>query len=282
METVSSIMTTDPITFSIPGTVSNAVNVLIKNKITGMPVIDSSGNYSGVITRRDIFSRPEETQASMITRQQRTVFQDTPIDEAARLMILERRRHMVVLDGNKHVCGILTPHDFLRTIEKDYGSVLVKEVMDSIAFPIWEKIPLPVIYKTMKMTGIFTYPVVDSSGNFKGLVTDRDFFDRIEIGLVRSENSQMLSEDDPWSWEGVRNVVSYFIEKNMIKIPDETVESITIHNPVVAHLNEKLQFAARRMRDGNYNQLPVISGRNGLEGILLDIDILSVFSKKHV
>ena len=278
METVSSIMTTDPVTFKIPGTVSDAVNVLIKNQITGMPVVDASGRYAGVITRRDIFSKPEETQASMITRTQRPVELDTSLEEAAILMLQERRRHVVVVDSEKRVCGILTPHDFLRTVERDYGSVQVKDVMKSMAFPVWEGTPLPVIYMCMKMTGIFTYPVVDAQGNFRGLITDRDLFDRIQIGTERTDNSQTLSEDDPWSWEGVRNVVSYFIEKNKITIPEETLESITIHNPVVAHKNEKLQMAARRMRDGNYNQLPVVSGRNGLEGILLDIDLLSVFT----
>ncbi len=89
-----------------------------------------------------------------------------------------------------------------------------------------------------------------------------------------------MSEDDPWSWDSVRNVVSYFIERNHLKIPEDPAESIAIRKPVVANLNERLALVARKMRDGNFNQLPVTSSVNGLEGILTDLDILSVFMKE--
>ncbi|MHB1663156.1 MAG: CBS domain-containing protein, partial [Thermoplasmataceae archaeon] len=59
-------MTENPIEFKVPGTLSDAVDTLIKNKITGMPVVDSTGRFAGVITRRDIFNNPNETQAAMV------------------------------------------------------------------------------------------------------------------------------------------------------------------------------------------------------------------------
>lgn len=277
METVDSIMTVDPVTFKIPSTVSDLVANLIKYKITGMPVVDSNGRYAGIVTRRDVFAKPEETQAALLVRKQTPVERNTSIMDAARLMAKERRRHLAVIDDDNKVVGILTPQDFLKIVEREYGSILVRNVMKNISFPIWEMTPLPVVYRSMRMTGIFTYPITDSQGNFRGLVTDRDLFDKVQVGTIRSDSSQTLDEDDPWSWDGVRNVVSYFIEKNHLKIPEEPVKSITIYNPVIANANEKLSLAARRMRDGNFNQLPVTSNRNGLEGILLDLDIMSVF-----
>jgi CBS domain-containing protein len=277
METVDSIMTVDPVTFKIPSNVADLVANLVKYKITGMPVVDGNGRYAGIVTRRDVFARPEETQAALLVRKQTPVNRNTSIMEAARLMAKERRRHLAVIDEDGKVVGILTPQDFLKIVEREYGSILVKNVMKNISFPIWEMTPLPVVYRSMRMTGIFTYPITDSQGNFRGLVTDRDLFDKVQVGTIRSDSSQTLDEDDPWSWDGVRNVVSYFIEKNHLKIPEEPVKSITIYNPVIANANEKLSLAARRMRDGNFNQLPVTSNRNGLEGILLDLDIMSVF-----
>ncbi|MCL4346106.1 MAG: CBS domain-containing protein [Candidatus Thermoplasmatota archaeon] len=277
MDTVDSIMTVDPITFKIPSTVTDLVVNLIKYKITGLPVVDGNGRYAGIVTRRDVFAKPEETQAALIVRKQTPVNVDTPVIDAARLMAKERRRHLAVTDSEGKVVGILTPQDFLKIVEREYGSILVKNVMKNISFPIWEMTPLPVVYRSMRMTGIFTYPITDSQGNFKGLVTDRDLFDKVQVGTIRSDSSQTLDEDDPWSWDGVRNVVSYFIEKNHLKIPEEPVKTITIYNPVIANANERLSLAARRMRDGNFNQLPVTSNRNGLEGILLDLDVMSVF-----
>ena len=129
------------------------------------------------------------------------------------------------------------------------------------------------------MSGIFTYPVVDGHGDFKGLLTDRDLFDRIDVSTVRIDDVETVSDEDPWSWDSVRNVVSYFIEHNHLKIPDDPAESITIRNPVVANYNERLAPVARKMRNGNFNQLPVTSSVKGLEGILTDLDIMSVFLK---
>ncbi|MCL5787958.1 MAG: CBS domain-containing protein [Candidatus Thermoplasmatota archaeon] len=280
MESVQSIMTPDPVIFSLPSTVAQAVSVLIKNNITGMPVVNSSGKYVGIISRRDVFANPEETQATRITRSEPSIRDDTEIREAAILMVKEKRRHAAIVNSRDEVIGILTPQDFLKTIEKTYGNILVKEVMKSLAFPIWEKTPLPVVYRSMKLTGIFTYPVTDSHGNFKGLITDRDLFDKIDVSTVRVDDVETVSDDDPWSWDSVRNVVSYFIEKNHLKIPEDPAESIAIGKPVVANLNERLALVARKMRDGNFNQLPVTSSVNGLEGILTDLDILAVFLKE--
>ena len=68
MNSVSSIMTPDPITFKVPSTVAQVVSELIRSNITGMPVVDSSNRYVGIISRRDVFAHPEETQASRIVR----------------------------------------------------------------------------------------------------------------------------------------------------------------------------------------------------------------------
>ena len=51
---VKDIMTETPIIFKVPGTLSEAVDALVRNNITGMPVADSSGIFAGVITRRDV------------------------------------------------------------------------------------------------------------------------------------------------------------------------------------------------------------------------------------
>ncbi len=280
MESISSIMTPDPITFKVPSTVSLVVSELIKNNITGMPVVDSSGKYAGIISRRDVFAKPDETQASRIVRNEPFINEDTGIEDAAMLMLRERRRHAAIVNKDRKVIGIVTPQDFLRIVERDYGGRLVRDVMNTRIFPLWEKTPLPLVYKAMRMSGMFTYPVTDSRGNFKGLLTDRDLFDRIDVSTVKISDVETISHDDPWSWDSVRNVVTYFIEKNHLKIPEEPAEVITIKNPTIANSNEKLKTVARRMRDGNFNQLPVITSLKELEGLLFDLDILSVFRGK--
>ena len=52
---VGEIMTKNPITVPFNYTVEEAAEILLEKKISGMPVVDSSGNVVGTITQTDIF-----------------------------------------------------------------------------------------------------------------------------------------------------------------------------------------------------------------------------------
>jgi acetoin utilization protein AcuB len=52
---VKQIMTDDPITVPIDYTVEEAAEILLKNKISGAPVVDKEGKVVGIITKADIF-----------------------------------------------------------------------------------------------------------------------------------------------------------------------------------------------------------------------------------
>lgn len=52
---IEEIMTRDPITVPFDFTVEEAAETLLKNKISGMPVIDHEGKVVGTITQTDIF-----------------------------------------------------------------------------------------------------------------------------------------------------------------------------------------------------------------------------------
>lgn len=49
------IMTPDPITVSLEATISEAAQIMLANKISGLPVRDGSGDVVGIITESDIF-----------------------------------------------------------------------------------------------------------------------------------------------------------------------------------------------------------------------------------
>ena len=52
---IRDIMTKDPITIPVDHTVEEAAQVLLKNKISGAPVVDHKGRVVGIITRDDVF-----------------------------------------------------------------------------------------------------------------------------------------------------------------------------------------------------------------------------------
>ncbi|MCL4307094.1 MAG: CBS domain-containing protein [Candidatus Thermoplasmatota archaeon] len=276
--TAADIMTRNPITYQVPSTVGEVIKVLIKNNITGLPLVDQSGKYAGVISRRDIFENPDENQTAMVMRRAKTVSPDTTVEEAAREMIRQFRRHLAVVDDSGNVVGILTPQNFLRLVRERYGKLKVKEIERSLAVPVWEESPLSVVSFIMRVSKAYACPVIDINGDFVGLVTDRDIFDNIDVrSKFQFSETGMADDEDPWSWEGIRNVVTYMIEKSNLELPHTPVKEFMIKNPVVANSTDTIENAAKKMETGNYNQLPIVQGNGHLDGMLQDIQILSVF-----
>ena len=52
---VKDIMTKDPVTIPVDFTVEEATEILLKNKISGAPVVDEKGQLVGAITKGDLF-----------------------------------------------------------------------------------------------------------------------------------------------------------------------------------------------------------------------------------
>ena len=68
-KTVADIMVPAPIVVEVPGTRSDAINMMVRNKLTGLPVVrESDGQLMGIVSRRDIFRKFEEDQLSLIRR----------------------------------------------------------------------------------------------------------------------------------------------------------------------------------------------------------------------
>ena len=277
-KTVAEIMTKNPITYKVPSSVSEIIKTLIKNNITGLPLADSRGKYAGIISRRDVFDHPDEDQTAMSMRKASTVYEDQPIENAAEEMIKQNRRHITVLDRGNKITGILTPQNFLPEISARFGKRRVKEVLRGVAIPVWGETPLNVVALTMRLSRVYACPVVDEDGNFRGLITDRDLFENVDVGTSHHiSEAGMADDEDPWSWIGIRNVVTYLIEKRNIVLPREPVRKFMITEPVVTNNNDTLEAAVKKMEAGNYNQLPVLQGTGQLVDMLYDIQILSVF-----
>ena len=277
--TVADIMTRAPIYYKVPSSVGEVIKVLIKNSLTGLPLLDSSGKYAGVISRRDIFENPDETQTAMVMRRAKTVTPETSIQDAAAEMIKQFRRHLTVTSAEGDVVGILTPQNFLDIVREQFGKVKVRDIERSIAVPVWENTPLSVVSFTMRLSKVYACPIINIDGDFVGLITDRDIFDNIDIrSKFQFSETGMADDEDPWSWDGIRNVVTYMIEKSNLELPHKPVREFMIKNPVVTNSSDTLETAAKKMEVGNYNQLPVVQGNNHLIGMMQDIQILSVFA----
>lgn len=101
-------------------------------RIRHLPVIDESGDVCAVVSQRDLFrgallralgygSRAEETMLRQVVVKEAMSAElfkttpETPVAEAARIMVERRIGCLPVLDGEKLV-GIVTETDFVRLV----------------------------------------------------------------------------------------------------------------------------------------------------------------------
>lgn len=109
---VKDLMTTDVVCFREDTPVAEVARVLSERRITGAPVVTPEGRVVGIVSEVDVFSRKGTVAADIMSSRVLSITEDTPIDEAARMLAGERIRRLPVLKDGKLV-GLLSRADVL-------------------------------------------------------------------------------------------------------------------------------------------------------------------------
>ncbi len=274
---VSEIMTPNPVCAKVPGTRRDVLRLLVKHNITGMPVVNEEGYLVGIVSRRDIFEHPEEEQLALLMRKDVPVVNvNDSIEDAARIMMRYGRRHIVVVDENKKVLGIITPQDFLGVIIERKISEPVEKYISKPCFPLHTCTPLPVVFKAMTLTLLSAFPIVDDNAQLVGIVTDRDLFAKAKIDMNVAMSELGLGDDeDSWNWEGLRNVIKLFYMEEKVNLPGIPVSEVMISNPVSIFSKSPVWEAAKIMKKNNFSQLPVRNTHDELMAMIFDSDLVA-------
>jgi predicted transcriptional regulator len=128
MVTAGAIMTPNLITVRPEASIEEAIELLLSEQISGLPVIDESGGLVGVITEFALLAVAYDqrvknhTVSGHMTTDLITVNVDDPISRVADLCIVHRVRRLPVLENGRLV-GIIARRDVLRALVA--GSVAV-------------------------------------------------------------------------------------------------------------------------------------------------------------
>lgn len=141
------IMTGEPITVSPETEITQAANMLLENRINGMPVVDRKGDLVGIICQSDLVATQKKISipsvfnlldsliplssqkhlqeeidkisatkvAKAMTPKPVTVNPETSLEDIATLMVEKGFHTLPVIDGGKLV-GIIGKADVLRTL----------------------------------------------------------------------------------------------------------------------------------------------------------------------
>jgi len=150
-QTVKEIMVDEVIAIREDASVDELSKLLIENKISGVPVVDKDGKLVGIATEGDLIIKDSDLHfpryfklldsiiyleslnkfkanlkkylgtkvSDVMTTNIKTVKQDTPVSDAANLMIRHNINRLPVLDDKGDMVGIITRADIVKSMIKE-------------------------------------------------------------------------------------------------------------------------------------------------------------------
>ncbi len=113
-------MISEPITLPPEAPVAEALELMARYRISGVPITDAEGKLVGILTNRDLRFEQDATQpvsAVMTGGNLVTAPVGTTIDEAEELLRRHKIEKLPVVDGDGRLTGLITVKDIQKRIE---------------------------------------------------------------------------------------------------------------------------------------------------------------------
>ena len=120
---IKNIMTTDVITVTKQTLIQGAIETLVRNNITGFPVVNNDMTLAGIISEKDIMKllckigdRPGKVEEFMTTNVISFDLDDSIADVCGCLLKNHFRRVPIVTGPKQKLVGIITRKDIIKKI----------------------------------------------------------------------------------------------------------------------------------------------------------------------
>jgi CBS domain-containing protein len=126
---VVDLMTSDVITASPDTPIKAAARLMVRNKVSGLPVVDENTKVVGIITEADFLRlevareeaddpKPIERVEQVMNRSVLTITPDATVAEAARTMVVNDINRLPVTDTNGKSLGIISRLDVVAAFTR--------------------------------------------------------------------------------------------------------------------------------------------------------------------
>jgi CBS domain-containing protein len=270
-KTVADIMTPAPIVAEVPGSRNDAINLMVRNGLTGLPVVRAQdGSLVGIVSRKDIFRNFEEDQLSLIMKRNCiTISSDAPVEKAAKIFSEKRIHRLPVIEGSSLV-GIVTPTDLLRLVKDSKTPLVAEDVIRTICVTAYEEEPLSYTVEAMRISDVTAVPVLDAHGKLTGILTDRDLFS----DQMKSPEALKALGIDGGDYAGYRNVLPLFYSVSEDYFDDRKVREFMVRDPLTVFKRTNVAEVAKIMLTNDFGQIPVRGTKDELVGMIYDVDVL--------
>ena len=195
-EPIKILMTKKVVSVKTSAKISEAMRLMKKHNLGGLPVVDDGNHVRAIITERDIMHMFSERisgvkVAELMSRKVVTALPTTTIFEAEKTMTTRGFRRLPIVSENK-VVGIITVMDILRffgsgQVFKHLRSGTIIQVLNTHILEIATKEVTTIepgadvgqAARKMQEKSIGALPVVEDE-KLVGIITERDFFKIID------------------------------------------------------------------------------------------------------
>lgn len=274
---VEDVMSDDLIVGYVPGTVKDALKILAKHNVSGMPVLKKDTKVVvGVITRQDIFKNPEEDQlALLMSKEYFSVEKDQDVKAAAKLLYENRVHGLPVINTRKQLIGIISPTDVLKGLRKNL-TTSIEKYFTNLVVPIYQDTPINIVMEIINITRENALPILNDDRKLCGIVTDGDLF---KLSHVRESVSKtdlgMGGDEDDWTWEGIRDTVRIHYSTSEVSLPSVAVKEVMIPNVIKVSKHASVKEVAEKMLKNRISHIPVVDTNDRLIGMVTDIDLMA-------
>ena len=112
--TARDVMSTDLVTLRESATLEEAIKVLVNNRITGLPVVDSAGKMIGILSEYDIIRQVGESSEPPpgvfqdpieFSKKPASLPPDTPIESVIEHFVKDKYRRIPIVDSDGRLVG---------------------------------------------------------------------------------------------------------------------------------------------------------------------------------
>jgi len=275
---VEDVMSTDLIVGYVPGTVKDALRILAKHNVSGMPILKKDTKHVvGVLTRTDVFKNADEEQLALIMSDNPHVIEkDQNVKEAARILFQYRIHGIPVVNSRKNIVGIISPTDILHILLKEKINDDVEDYSTNLAVPVYQETPIHIVMEIINITNENALPVINNDLKISGIVSDGDLFklSHIKEGISTSDIG-LGSDEDQWTWEGIRDTVRIYSSTSEVTLPPVPVKEV-MNTPVIkAFRHTSVGEVAEKMIKNNISHIPIVDEYDRIKGMVTDIDLMA-------
>jgi predicted transcriptional regulator len=181
---VGEIMSTDPISVEEGDFVTRARQLIRDNQLRGLPMLNSEGHVTGIVTDRDmlkIAATRSNVTVSGFSVEAPMITTETDVKEAAKLLLSVSYAILPVVRSSedRRLEGVVSPIDIFKKIDLDkLADKKVKEAMNTKTKTCGPQDSVSKVWDAMLDSDFTGMPVVDEKGKPLGMITRFDILKR--------------------------------------------------------------------------------------------------------